>query len=436
MAVIRYDIKNGVRLNVIRTDKFKTNYISVNFLTSLEAETAAKKALLPQVLKRGTQSYPDMAAMTKYCDMLYATYIGTRNYKRGETQIFGFCANMLDNKYVKDGTDILGGTLSLIREIIFRPVLENGIFRTDYVESEKVNLADAIRAKINNKNSYAIWRCQEEMCRGEKFAVQDTGTADEVMAITPKALYDFYLDVINHSAIEIFFVGSCDEEALVGALRELFAPIQCAADFVPSTEIIRSAGEVREFTEDQPVTQGKLSMGFRTGMSLSDSDYHKFIMFVEIYGGSPSAKLFMNVREKYSLCYYCSARPEALKGIMIVASGIEVSNKQKAQDEILVQLDAMKNGDFTDEEINSAKISLKDSYRSVGDSAESYESWYIGRLLAGIDTSPEEASAMIDTVSREDIIEAARGVTLDIIYFLNGTKKPDSGDGEESGDDE
>ncbi len=433
MAVLQYDIKPGVRLNFIETDKFKTNFLSVNYLTPLSEKDASMKALLPMVLKRGTQSYPDITSLSKRSDMLYATYIGYYNYKRGETQIFGFASNMLANRYVKDGTDILGGALDLFEEVMFKPVLENGVFKSDYVESEKNNLADGIRAKINNKNSYAIKRCQEEMCRGETYAVQDTGTVEDVCAITPQSLYEFYLDVINRARIEIFFVGMCDINSLVDSLRKLFSPINHVEGFIPYTNVIRKADKIREITEEQPVSQGKLSMGFRTNTVLADGDYHKFIVFAEIFGSSPSSKLFMNVREKLSLCYYCSLLPEPQKGIMIIASGIEVENKQKAQDEILVQLEAMRNGEFTDEEINSAKISIINDYRSIGDSAGAMDSWYIGRMLAGLNNTPEEASELLESVTREDIINAAKNISLDMIYFMKGTLV--SNQAEEEGDE-
>ncbi len=420
---MKRDIADGIRLNIIETEKFKTNYISVNLLTPLDKKTAAYIALLPAVLKRGTVNYPDMAALNRRYDMLYSTDIGTRCLKRGETHIFGFSANMLDNRFASDGTDILSETLTLIAELMFSPALQDGCFNKDYVESEKKNLIDAIKAKINNKNSYAVWRCQEEMCRDEVFSVSEDGTVGDVEAITPQSLFDFYKEIFNRVKIEIYFVGKCDYDQLELKLKRIFEPVHHLSGFLPHTEVIRNAKAVREINEDQPVTQGKLSLGFRTSSVLSDGDYEKFIMFCEIYGGSPSSKLFMNVREKLSLCYYCHAIPEAHKGIMIVASGIEVDKKQTAQDEILLQLDHMRAGDFTDDETEAARKSLINSYRSISDSAGGLVSWYLGRMLAGIDTSPDETINLLQNVTSADISAAARAVTLDTVYFMRGTLK-------------
>ncbi len=433
MAVIKRDIADGIRLNIIETDKFKTNYISVNLLTSLDKKTAAYIALLPAVLKRGTINYPDLAALNRRYDMLYSTYIGTRCFKRGETHIFGFSANMLDNRFALDGTDILNETLSLIAELMFSPALIDGCFKKEYVESEKKNLIDSIKAKINNKNSYAVWRCQEEMCRNEVFAVSEDGTVEDVEKITPQLLFDFYKDIMNRAQIEIYFVGKYDYTILESKVKAAFKPINHIFGFIPHTEVIRNAEAIREVTEDQPVTQGKLSLGFRTSAVLSDGDYEKFIMFCEIFGGSPSSKLFMNVREKLSLCYYCHAIPDAHKGIMIVASGIEVDKKQTAQDEILLQLENMRCGDFTEEEFEAAKKSVINSYRGISDNAGGLVSWYLGRMLAGIETSPEETIVLIKKVTADDIKMAAKSVTLDTVYFMRGTLK--EGGENENGDE-
>lgn len=430
MNVVKRRIGDGINLNIIETDKFKTNYISVNFLTPLKRETAALTALLPAVLKRGTQSYPDLAALNKRYDTLYSTYIDSRNYKRGETQIFGFAANMLDNRFATDGMDITGETLELMAEIMFKPALDGGCFNADYVESEKSNLIDAINAQINNKNYYAIRRCEEEMCRDELFSIQECGRVEDVEAVTPRSLYAFYKDVYNRAGIEIYFVGKTDFALLEERIRAIFAPISHTGGFKVGCEVIRAAGKVKEIVEDQPVAQGKLSLGFRTGSVLSDGDYGKFMMFCEIFGGSPASKLFMNVREKLSLCYYCSARPNSDKGIMIVASGIEVDNKQKAQDEILAQLENMKNGDFTDEEFTAALNSIEDGYNGISDSAGGLEAWYLGRMMNGLESSPEQTLEQIKKVTREDVVEAAKKVTLDTVYFMRGTLQQEDGSDE------
>lgn len=420
MSVIKKKIADGIYLNFINTDKFKTNYLSVNFITRLNKETASLNALLPAVLKRGTVKYPTMADINEQLENLYATGIYSRVYKRGENQIIGFTSHMLENLYTIDDTDILSGTLDMLEQLIFYPVTDNGIFLKSYVDGEKVNLIDNINALINNKNRYAIWRCQEEMCKDEAFGVAETGTVKDVEKITPESLYEQYKCILNESQIEIYYVGQCDIDWLSGKLAGIFKNIN-HVDNKLETVVIRSADKIKEITEEQPVTQGKLSIGFRTGSVLNDGDYHKFVLFNEIYGGSPTSKLFMNVREKLSLCYYCHSIAESLKGIMVVASGIEVANKEVAQAEILLQLENIKNGIITEDEIVSAKNSIINGYRTINDSSSSLEAWYMNRMFAGIVSSPEEAIELIDSVTKADVVEIANKITLDTVYFMKGT---------------
>ena len=431
MSAIRIPIADGINLNVIETDKFKTNYISVNFLVPLRRETAAYNALLPKVLRRGTVSWPDMSDISRRLEYLYATNLSTRLYKRGETQVFGFGAYVLDNSFALDGTDILGGVLDLIGELIFRPVLENGCFREDYVTGEKSNLIDDIRAQINNKTSYAVIRCHQEMCRNEAFGISECGTPEEVEAITPASLYRHYKEMLSCADVEIYYVGHDNTELLKSKLRQLFAAVKHTPHPPLSCRVIRRAEEVREVVEDEQVRQGKLSLGFRTGTVLSDGDYHRFSLFCEIFSGSPTSKLFMNVREKLSLCYYCRAVPEAQKGIMVVTSGIEVSNRGKAQEEILRQLDAMRHGEITDGELEDAKRSLVNSYREINDTPTALEAWYMGRLLAGLNNTPEENAALVKQTTKEEIVAVASGITLDTVYFMRGTLTGDQEEGED-----
>ncbi|MFA6949037.1 MAG: hypothetical protein WCQ72_08650, partial [Eubacteriales bacterium] len=270
MAVINKVIAGGVKLNIIDTGKFKSNYISVNFINRINGNTAAMNALLPSVLKRGCEKYPTMSDIAIRLDELYATNISSRVYKRGDNQIFGFSSYILDNSYAIDGMDIQSGALDMLGEIMFRPLAADGAFNSAYVESEKRNLIDAVRAKINNKNSYAVWRCQEEMCRGEAFGIPESGSVEDIEKIGAKSLYEHYLKVIRTSKIEVYFVGHTDFDALADKLSEIFAPLGTLDIPKLNTDVIRRAENVREVIEDQPVTQGKLSLGFRTGTVLSD----------------------------------------------------------------------------------------------------------------------------------------------------------------------
>ena len=370
----RYSLKNQIAVNIIETDRFKTGMLSVNLIVPLEKQTAAANTLLLRVLKQGSANYPSLAAINTRLDDLYATGIGTRNYKRGELQILGFSADMLNNTYIPDGTDVLGGAIDMLCELLLRPCLdENGLFPAKTVEREKESQCDAIRALINSKHRYANTRCVEEMCAGERFGLPLAGTVEEVEAITPQALTERYFALLHEARIEIFFIGHTPSAELLPRLENTFGAIPSPSPQKAETEVIRHAKSVREITEIQQVEQGKMVLGFRSGYSVCDADYLDFMTFCELYGSSPTSKLFVNVREKLSLCYYCTAQMDSFKGLMFVESGIAPKNRDRAFAEIMAQLDAVRRGEFTEEELNNAIRSLQSNYRELTDSPSGVE---------------------------------------------------------------
>ncbi len=423
MMLKKFNITDGVTLNVIPTDKFKTNYLSFNFVQYLERKSASLNALIPQVLLRGTKKHNDIASIKIALDELYAASVDSKTFKRGDYQICGITASWLADRYSIDGTKITDGTISILEELMFEPYLENGVFSKSYVESEKNDLIDDIRALINNKNSYAVTRCKEEMCRGEAFGISEYGDEESVKKITAEELFSAYKKLLETSRIEIFYVGSGDIEELCKRIGKMFADRK--RDYTESKKTFVKYGvtEVKNVTEKISAAQGKLSLGFRTGCTVGDEDYSAFPVFVEMYGNSPVSKLFMNVREKLSLCYYCRAIPDGIKGIMVVTSGIEVSDKEKAQNEILAQLENVKQGKITDEELVLAKKSLKNAYNELNDSPPALEGWYLTRCLSDLDDTHEEVCERFMNVTKEEIINVARKMQLDTVYFLEGTLK-------------
>ena len=432
MSVKKIIISDNINLNIIETEKFKTNYFSVNFITKLKKDVAALNALIPMILKRGSAKYPNILSISKKLEELYAASFSANIKKQGENQILCFSSYTLNDKYINGGINILTEILDFFGEIIFNPLTEEETFKNSYVESEKNNLSDMIKSQINDKKYYAVKRCQEEMCKDEVYGIPETGTIGDVQKITSGVLYKQYIDVINTSEIEMFFVGKCDIEQFTNKVKNLLKPIkhEKLTDF--NTEVVKTVKEVKIISEDQPVAQGKLSLGFRTGITLADHNYHVFTVFNEIFGHSPVSKLFLNVREKLSLCYYCSSIPEPIKGIMIVTSGIEVENKEKVQSEILLQLENMKNGSITLNELDAAKNSIINNYNEISDNPSYYKDWYLNRILAGRFDSPDDAAEMIKTVTIDDIIEIAKNIKLDTVYFLRGTLTEESENNDDS----
>ena len=424
MITETFEIANGVKLNYIQTDKFKTNYFSFNFITSVDKEKAPYHTLIPRILTHASATYPSQSEIDKRLQFLYSGTLSVRNMSAGKFHIFGLLGNMLNDKYTL-GTPVTDEMINLLNDVIFNPYLENGVFSEEYTEAEKLDLIDQINAEINNKTSYSIDRCTEIMCENEIFSVKKTGRVEDVLKITPTSLYQAYKNALEAFKIEIYIVGCVDIEKIANVFKQQFSKINRSVEKIINIDIVRGANEIKRVTEIQDVNQGKLCLGFRTGKTIEDGDFHISQMFSEIYGASPTSKLFVNVREKKSLCYACRSMLTQKNGIMYVIAGIEASNKQIAEDAILEQLDEMKKASITDAELESAKKSLKNAYMNIYDSPAGMELWTLNRGLSNNYDIPLGEAKKLDSVTKEQIADFARGITLDTVYFLKGEDNND-----------
>lgn len=422
-GIKRVSLSPSVTLTVVPSEKFKISYLSMYFSRPLCEKEAAMNALIPEILTRSCKKYPTMLSLGSKLQSLYGASVDPVNTLMGETHVFGLYSAFPENRYAFDGTDILSEVISVISELIFNPLTDDkGGFDESVVESEKNKLCGRIRARINNPAAYAVRRCEEIMCADERFSISPSGSVESVSSVNARDLYNYYKSLIGTTAVNIYYSGSADIEFLAEKFREIFKAFDRPVSALPPTEIRRSAPEaLKTVVEEQPVAQGKLTIGFRSGFCLSDEDYYVFPLVNSLLGSSPTSKLFMNVREKMSLCYYCSSRPNALKGIMVISSGIEVENFDKARDAIFAQIDALKAGEITDFELESAKKSLINAYTELTDSPAGLVSWYLTRSFAGRSDSPEDVVKKILSVTKDEVITAARRLSPDTVYFLKGT---------------
>lgn len=425
----RKNIYNGVGLNVIKSDKFKTNYMSVCFILPIEKDSIHTNALLPKVLARGTEKYPDMAKISERLEYLYASGINPVFIKRAQTVVIGFSADFIKDSFVPGDKGLLEEVADILFGMIFKPLTVDGAFKKEYVESEKTDLINIINAKINNKAAYAKEKCTEAMFGDHPYGISEYGRAEDVKNITAEALYESYKQIINTAPVEIFFNGECDENELCGIIKKYIPEAERSTEY-PGREFLTGKPDfVKELEEEMPVAQGKLVMGLRIGgININSDDSAAFSIFNELFGGSPSSKLFMNVREAMSLCYYCRSMPDQYMSTMFISSGIETENKEKAKNAILEQLDAVKKGDFTEEDIEDAKRSMKNSYKALDDSASSVCTWYLSRMLMGSGGTPDEVVEKLMKVTKDEIVKAANKVELDTVYFIKGTS---DGEGDE-----
>ncbi len=421
MVFERKELASGIFWNAIHETKFKSNLISVRFVLPLTADTAAKNALLFPVLLRGSENFPNIGSIRREEESIYDTTLNDSVYKRGDTQVLELRMSVLDNKYAIDGMDITERAMMLLDDILLHPVTENGVFCEEYVESEKEKLIDDILAQVNDKRRYAMTRLIEEMFEGDAFGLSELGTVETTEAVCPVCLWKQYHEMLSTARIEIFAIGNFDFDALSARFARMFEGIERRYTGAPETKVMQDARkEVKTVYERQNITQGKLSLGFYTGSTVYDDDYHVMQMLNVIFGAGVTSKLFLNVREKLSLCYYCGSSENGQKGYMTVNSGIEFANEKKAADEILFQLDEIKKGNISESELRDARLALLDAIGRVGDSTGNILNWYFSGVMNGKLISPEEKRALIESVTAKDIVKKAQDIRLDTYYFLCG----------------
>ena len=420
MERTRRKLMDGVYLTYIPERRFKTNILSAQLITPLEARTASANALLCAVLRRGTARRPDMRALSAELDNLYGARIDCMVRKKGENQCVGFVASFIDDHFTPGGEKLLEPVAELLGDLFCNPATRNGRLIQDYVRGERTNLVDQIRGQINDKRTYAAIRLMQEMCGGEAYGVNRLGSEKEAKKITPSKLYQRYTALLSSAQLELFYCGSAELRRVEQALLEAFSALPrqeltARADTMPHV----AAQETRYVTEQMDVTQGKLSMGF----SVAAKDDPAMLLFNMIYGGSATSKLFLNVREKESLCYYASSMFHRQKKLLTVASGIEAANYQRAYDGILGQLEAARRGEIEDWEIEGARSAVRHAFRAIGDSMWQQEDFYLGQAATGSTETVESLSAAVEAVTRERMIAAAEGIALDTVYFLHGMEE-------------
>ena len=433
MEFNRTELMPGVFLSHLRSDKFKTACMSVTLLTQLRRETAAMNAVIPFVLRRGTTRYSDMEQLSRRMDELYGAAVEPVVRRIGEIQCIGFYGSFPEPDYLPGGEALLGDTCALMAQLLLDPVTRGGLLLPQYVDSEREKLLDIIRSRMNDKRSYALTRCIEEMCCYEDFAVSRFGSESEAENIHYKKLTRHYRELIQTCPVEIFYCGKTDFKAVSAAMRDAFSAMpRGEIDYDIGTDLRMNAVEdhVRFVEEEMDVTQGKLVLGFRLGECMEEPDIPALYVFDAVSGSGATSKLFMNVREKLSPCYYASSAVYLHKGIMLVSSGIEFDKLDAARDEILAQLDSVRRGEITDDELRSAKKSVASDLRAVQDSIGELEGFYLSQALDGLDYGPAELAALAEDVTKEDVQAIAESIECDLIYFLKGSGEEDGSDDE------
>ncbi len=422
IGIEQRSVCDGVNFRSIKDTKFKTVRMSVNFMLPIQKSTAASNALLPFLLSRASSEYPDFTKLGERLAELYGAEINADVQKLGDVQLLSLSASGIADRYSLSGESISTELSKLLCSIIFDPPFENGLFPKDGFEQEKRQTIELIESEYNDKRTYAKQRCEEIMCAEEPYGINRYGSKDAIKNLKREELTQAWQYLIHNAKIEIMVLGDCDSALVFEGFYNAFKKLSRTSTVDCPTKNIKKADKVNDVVEKMDIAQSKLVLGFRTAVAMPDAEVEAVKLMTALFGGTPNSKLFLNVREKLSLCYYCSAQYLSMKGIMLVQSGVETKNVEKAKQEILFQLDEVKKGNFDEDEVNAAKLSICNSYRSVSDSLGSLEAWYLSQTFTNQIKRPDEAAAIINAVSRQEIIDAANHVTLDTVYRLLGSE--------------
>lgn len=419
-------ISKGVSLAHHRTSRFKTSTVSLNIAAPLDGHTG-DRTLLIYLLSKTNKSYPTIFSMNRALAGLYGASVTSSVSKSGETLILSLNLACLDDRFTLDSGSITDECIRLLFSCFFEPDITPDGFLPEKVEQEKALLLQRIDSENDEKRIFALNRMLEEMCRDEAYGLNKYGKREVIEKADGKALFEEWKRLVFNCPIQINYVGSKSEEEVTAIVKPYFEKLERKEIIDLHTEFITEAYSSNTVTQKQNVKQGKLVIGMRAGMTYAMDNYAALKVMTAIFGAGTFSKLFMNVREKMSLCYYCSASLINSKGIIAVQSGVETENAQKALNAIRHELDEVRAGNFADETVEQAKMSICDRLYSVTDSAADTDAWLKTFFASGEFYTPEQTAKMIEAVSREEIIVAAAGVTEDTVFILE-SEKEDTGD--------
>lgn len=416
-SIKRNKITDGVFFNSIKDSRFKTMKISANIIVPLSEKTASSNAVLCGVLSRSCKAYPDFTLLSKKLCSLYGANLNSTVRKSGDRQILSLSVTGLDDRYAFAGESVAKELSILLCNVIFEPNLNNNSFIDSEVEQERRQLLDLVDSEYNDKRIYANGQLVKNMCAGEVFGLKRYGTVEKIKEVTSASLYATWQNILKTAVFEIMYIGDSAPDKAVEVFTEAFSKINRVPTSL-TNKIVRKADKVKHITEEMELSQSKLVMGFRTDCAVPESDVNTTRLMCAILGGTANSKLFCNVREKQSLCYYCASRYDMQKGILTVDSGVEGENIERAEQGILKEVADMQQGEITDFEIDAAKMAVVNSFNSSNDTVSGIEGWYSSQLLNDEFKSIEELSSEINAITKEEIVKASQKLTLDTVYVL------------------
>lgn len=417
------EIKKGIKLHTIQTNKFKTNLFAIFLTTPLKRENVTKNAIIPAILRRGTKNMPTTKKINQKLEEMYGAEFDCGIEKTGDNQVIKFYLEALNDNFIPEKENLMKKSLELLLEIAFNPLVENNEFNEEYFKSEKDNLAQLIESKIDNKDLYAYEKCTEKMYEGKPYSLYKYGYKEDLENLTSKEIYNYYIELLKSAKIDIFVSGEFNEKDIENILNEnenIGKLNERDPEYIVNTEETEKKQNIenpKTIEEKMNVTQGKLVIGMEIKDMKKDERYVATV-YNTILGDSANSKMFQNVREKAHLAYSARSMYVRQKNDIVIRCGIEISNYEKALKIIKEQLEDMKDGKFTDEDIDNAKKYIISAIKGVPEEQDTEIKYYLGQEIAGTNCSLEEYKEKIEKVSKEQIQEIAKRLQISTIYFL------------------
>lgn len=419
MTFVTEDVteQQGYNLHVLQSKKFKTIHLTVKLKSPLNREKITERALLPFVLQQGTNKYPTSGLFRRALDDLFGATLSIDSAKKGNDHVMSFRMEIANQTYLSTEQNILEEAVQFLSDVIYDSKTIDEAFDATIVRREKQTLKQKINAVVDNKMSYANMRLIDKMCEGESYSLHVHGYQEDLDEIDEKSLYTYYQQQLQEDQMDIYVLGDL-ENIDVNKLIPSYFNKERNPKLISIQNEEKEQSEPKEIIEELAMQQGKLHLGYRTNITFRDDAYPALQIFNGIFGGFPSSKLFINVREKNSLAYYASSRFESHKGLLFVFSGIDPKDYTKAKGIIVEQMDAMVNGDFTDEQIEEAKKLVINQWKETLDHPDGLVEILYHQVLAGAERSPDQFIKEINQVSKENLLEVGQKIQLDTVYFL------------------
>lgn len=420
MELISEKIAAGTQLHTITVDKFKTNSINIYLQRPLRPLDATYNALLPMVIQRGCEKFKNSSLISKELEYLYGSSLIGDVTKKGEKQIILFSLTSVALDYIDDD-NLMDRALDLLNDMLFNPLIEDEGFNREYFNQELANLENKIKGRLNDKSKYALDRCVEEMCRNENYRLYEHGDLEDLKRIDAIKLYQHYEKIIKTSPMDVVVVGSIKHKDAKDFILNRLNIGDREVEEVPFPSVEIGDIQVNNVTEDMDISQGKLTLGYRTNIPYQSNLYPALLLYSSILGGGAHSKLFLKVREERSLCYYIYSKIDKFKGLMLIGCGIDPEKAEETMEVIGQQIQEMIKGNISQDELDNGKQAIITAIEALGDSSSSLAEYTYSQIVGDFYISPEELVKKINEVDLKDLVKVAEGIKLDTTYLL-GTK--------------